>query len=177
MPRPADDETYRNSAKFADFVRRYEPTLTQHVARIYAELDTRAIVADVFAVAWRRFGDIPMNRAEQWLKSTAFQSARNMRRSDRRWRSLKAVARTAARTSLNVVDDSFRLEAHVVAVGLSQLSADDRALLRLQALEGPSTEELAAILGTSPEAARTRLSRARQRLHDACERLISEGSA
>lgn len=176
MPRPADDQTNRDSAKFAEFVREFEPGLSEHVARIYAEQDARAIVADAFAVAWRRFSDIPMNRAEQWLKSTAYHSARNLRRSDKRWRSLQAAARIAARTSLSAVDDESRLEAHVVALGLSQLSADDRDLLRLQACEDPSTEELAEILGISPAAARTRLSRARQRLQDACERLLSEGS-
>jgi RNA polymerase sigma-70 factor (ECF subfamily) len=160
---------------FAAFVREHQPALTAHVARIYPEFDPHVVVADVFAIAWRRFADIPIDRAERWLKATAHNAVRNMRRSDARWRLLQNTARDAARTQSAAVDDESRLEAEIVITALAHLSVDDRDLLRLQAVDGPSSEELASILGISPAAARTRLSRARQRLHDECERLSEEG--
>lgn len=149
--------------------------LTRHVARVYVDQEVGAVVASVLATAWRRFEDIPEARPDQWLKVTARNIVLNMRRGDARWKSLQRAARDAARATTAAVDDDRRLEAKVVAVGLASLSVDDQSLLRLQAAEEPTSEELASILGISAQAARTRLSRARQRLHDVCEQLLAEG--
>jgi RNA polymerase sigma-70 factor (ECF subfamily) len=53
-----------------------------------------------------------------------------------------------------------------VAIGdaFAQLPPDDRTLLYLVGIEGRSPNEIAEILGIKPTAARTRISRARQRL-------------
>jgi DNA-directed RNA polymerase specialized sigma24 family protein len=67
------------------------------------------------------------------------------------------------------VDDDRRLEIRIVAAALPTLSPEDQQILRIQGADEPSSDELAAVLGVSVRAARTRLSRARKRLHDACE--------
>jgi RNA polymerase sigma factor (sigma-70 family) len=175
MPRPARDETYSQASAFTDFVHEHQPMLARHVARVYVDQEVGAVVAGVLATAWRRLDDIPEDRPDQWLKVTARNIVLNMRRGDARWKSLQRAARDAARATTAAVDDDRRLEAKIVFAGLATLSAADQALIRMQAAEEPTSEELAAILGISVQAARTRLSRARQRLHDVCEQLLADG--
>jgi RNA polymerase sigma-70 factor, ECF subfamily len=175
MPGRLRDQTPNRALSFADFVRVHQPAISRHVARIYGNQDVDSIVAAVFVTAWQRYEDIPERRAEQWLKSVARHVVFNTRRGDARWATLQRAAQTLATAEAAPVDDDRRLEAKIVAEALTMLSADDQYILRLQGSEEPGSEELAAILGVSVGAARTRLSRARQRLHDACERLYSSG--
>jgi RNA polymerase sigma-70 factor (ECF subfamily) len=132
-----------------------------------------SVVAGVFAIAWQRYHDIPQDRAQQWLKSVARHVVLNTRRGDARWRSLQEAARATATVESAPVDDDRRLHAKIVAAGLSTLSPEDQYILRIQGADEPSSKELADILGISIRATRTRLSRARQRLHDACEQLLA----
>ena len=175
MPRHAPDQTSSEELAFADFVREHQPAISRHVARVYGDQDVDSVVAGVFATAWQRYREIPQHGAEQWLKSVARNVVSNMRRGDARWASLQRAARATAQPEAAPVDDDRRLEAKIVAAALTKLSGDDQHILRLQGAEEPSSEELAAILGISVRAARTRLSRARQRLHDACEGLLASG--
>lgn len=167
-------QTSQQAEEFAQFVREHVPALTIHVARIYKDLDTSAVVADVFATAWRRFEEIPQHRAGMWLKSTARNVVLNTRRGDARWNALQRAAQESVQEMAAAVDDDRRLEAQVVLAALRSLPRDDQVLLRIQAVEEPSSEELAEILGTSVGAARTRLSRARRRLESACAQLLAE---
>lgn len=177
MPRRPRDQTPDRETTFADFVREHQPAIGRHVARIYGDQDIDSVVAAVFATAWQRYDDIPQGRAEQWLKGVARLVVFNSRRSDARWATLQRAVQVRAATESAPVDDDRRLEAKVVAAALTTLSVDDQYILRLQGAEEPDSDELAAILGVSAGAARTRLSRARQRLHDACEELFQSGEA
>jgi RNA polymerase sigma-70 factor, ECF subfamily len=144
---------------------------------VYSDQEGDSVVSAVFAVAWQRFGEIPSDRAAEWLKSVARHVVLNTRRSDARWASLQRAARDTAEPEAASVDDDRRLEVKVVAAALSTLSRADQYILRLQASEEPTSDELAMALGVSVRAARTRLSRARTRLHDACERLFAREEA
>ncbi len=57
-----------------------------------------------------------------------------------------------------------RMELQAVLSALQRLDEEDRAAVLLRAEEGLSYEEIAAILGTTPTAARVRVHRARTRL-------------
>jgi RNA polymerase sigma factor (sigma-70 family) len=177
MPGRTRDQTSNQSSDFAEFVREHHAAISRHVARVYGDQENDSVVAAVFAVAWQRFDEIPKHRADEWLKGVARHVVLNTRRGDARWVALQRAAQATTEAESAPVDDDRRLEAKVVAAGLGSLSLDDQSLLRLQAAEEPSSDELAAILGISPQAARTRLSRARQRLHDACEQLQADVEA
>jgi RNA polymerase sigma-70 factor (ECF subfamily) len=147
--------------------------ISRYTAKIYGDQDVASIVSAVFAIAWQRFDDIPKDRAQQWLKSVARHVVFNTRRSDARWASLQRAARSSPPLLAASVDDDRRLEVKIVAAGLETLSIEDQQILRIQGADEPSSEELAAMLGVSVRAARTRLSRARKRLHDACAKQLA----
>jgi RNA polymerase sigma-70 factor, ECF subfamily len=131
-----------------------------------APQDADDIVADVFAVAWRKRQDVPES-ALPWLYAVA---AREMlhtfRAHDRRDR---LSARLQATTSLVHPDPAEqiagRLDAQApVTRALALLSEPDAEVLRLWAWEHLEPAEIATVLGISSVASRVRLHRARRRL-------------
>ena len=128
--------------------------------------DADDIVADVFAVAWRKRDGVPDN-ALPWLYAVA---AREMlhtfRAHDRRDR---LSARLQTTTPLVHPDPAEqiagRLDAQVpVTRALALLSEPDAEVLRLWAWEHLEPAEIATALGISSVASRVRLHRARRRL-------------
>jgi RNA polymerase sigma-70 factor (ECF subfamily) len=173
ISRRSTNQKERDADVFAEFVREHEPVISRHIARVYNDQEVASVVAGVFAIAWKRYPDIPQDRAQQWLKGVARHVVFNTRRSDARWKSLQRAARETVLFEAAPVDDDRRLQAKIVAAALQTLSRDDQSILRIQGAEEPSSTELASILGISVRATRTRLSRARRRLHLACEQLLA----
>lgn len=143
--------------------------------------DVEDLVAAVFLIAWRRSGQLPRDPAMQtvWFIRTTVFELRNHDRSRRRQTALGAKLLVPDRNGGGEVEPSAedvavgrRIEP-VVEAALAGLNAADREILTLTAWEGLTTDELAAVLGCSPSAARTRLSRARSRLR----RRLTEGGA
>lgn len=150
----------------------FEALFTRFHGQVRAYASRRApddaddIVADVFAVAWRKRQDVPDN-ALPWLYAVA---AREMlhtfRAHDRRDR---LSARLQGTTSLVHPDPAEqivgRLDAQApVTRALALLSEPDAEVLRLWAWEHLEPAEIAAVLGISSVASRVRLHRARRRL-------------
>jgi RNA polymerase sigma-70 factor (ECF subfamily) len=66
-------------------------------------------------------------------------------------------------------------ERELIQLTLAQLSAEDAAILVLNAAQGVPYQEIAAIIGISPNAAATRISRAKRRFAEQYKRLNQNG--
>lgn len=115
------------------------------------------VLAETFAVAGRRLGDIP-DDALPFLLATARRVLANQRRGDRRRRALTDRLQAGARTHPPVLSDG------ALAAALRQLSQTDVELLLLIAWEGLSGPEAARVVGCATATVHVRLHRARRRL-------------
>jgi RNA polymerase sigma-70 factor (ECF subfamily) len=122
--------------------------------------DADDLVAQVLEIAWRRLDEVPADDPLPWLYAVAHNLWRNQARKDRR--RLDLLARFSASLPSEAVSDST--DAGALRAALASLSDGDQEVLRLVAWDGVTPGELAAVLGCSPVAARTRLHRARARL-------------
>jgi RNA polymerase sigma-70 factor (ECF subfamily) len=146
------------------FTRFHGPVRAYASRRAAHEADD--IVAEVFAVAWRKRESVPDN-ALPWLYAVA---AREMlhafRTNDRRDR---LSARLQGTTLLVDPDPTEQIAARLDAQGpviraIGLLSEPDAEVLRLWAWEHLEPAEIATVLGISSVATRVRLHRARRRL-------------
>ncbi|MGY1815788.1 RNA polymerase sigma factor [Blastococcus sp. SYSU D00820] len=134
--------------------------------------DALDVVAETFAVAWRRRADLPVDpdQARPWLFGIARLCLANAVRSSTR--ADRLGARLAEAFADTVVPDPSaaserRAENRLVRAALGRLSAEDRELLTLVAWEGLTPAQAAEALGLAPGTARVRLHRARTRLRAA----------
>jgi RNA polymerase sigma factor (sigma-70 family) len=124
------------------------------------------VVAETFAVAWRRFDEIPSD-IEPWLYGVARRVLAGQWRSQSRQSALVSrlvdVSLLAARDN---ADDSDHSALHDA---LGRLSESDREALLLTYWEGLEPARAAAVLEISRDALNQRLHRARERLRALCQ--------
>ena len=125
--------------------------------------DPDDLVAEVYAVAWRRRPDLP---APMLRRAWLFGVARTLLKADgrERRRDREVVVELAARAEPSADPAGARRTTSVVAAALARLAPNDREILQLVSWEGLSPAELAVALGVRPGTARVRLHRARQAL-------------
>jgi RNA polymerase sigma-70 factor (ECF subfamily) len=153
--RPPNDG---RSARFeAIFDQTYEPVLAY--ARRRAPADADDVVAETFAIAWRRLEHVPGD-ALPWLYGVARRVSSEERRAGRRREAL--LQRMRRETSLFTDGEAAREQP--VFEALAQLGTRDREAIMLVAWEGLSAERAATAMGCSTVAFRVRLHRARARL-------------
>jgi RNA polymerase sigma-70 factor (ECF subfamily) len=124
-------------------------------------------MGDVFLTAWRRIEEAPeASDALRWLYRIAHLTVSNHWRSAGRKRRLRARMEAMSVTPPRLIADQVvvRDDVRKVVDLLSRLKKSDAEILRLAAWEQLSTAQIAAVLDVSPDAAKQRLSRARQRL-------------
>ncbi|MET0559523.1 MAG: sigma-70 family RNA polymerase sigma factor [Solirubrobacterales bacterium] len=154
------------------YLERFEGVFREHYAQVLAFAMRRVagrdaaedVVAEVFAVAWRRRDRIP-EEALPWLYAIAGNVVANQWRASGRRRNLNtrlAHEAAAAGSGTDPADAVDRRDAFSVAFG--RLDESEREVLRLVAWEGLSTREAAAVFGCSAGAFRVRLHRARRKL-------------
>jgi RNA polymerase sigma-70 factor (ECF subfamily) len=144
---------------------RFERLFEAYGRRVLAYAGRRApdraddVLAETFAVAWRRFDEIPED-AEPWLYGVARQVLAGYWRSEARQRALiSRICETAAPAGeLDEPEHQRLYEA------LSLLAEPDREALLLSYWEELEPERAAAVLGISRDAFNQRVHRARERL-------------
>lgn len=151
----------------------------RHVRRVYNYCFRRTgdwsqaeeLTAIVFLEAWRRRRDIQLEREDAlpWLLGVATNLIRNLRRTQRRWRSAIERLPPARVADFEVdvderLDDERRMQAVLRALG--KLPRAERDVLALCIWEGLSYEEAALALDVPVGTVRSRLSRARARLRE-----------
>jgi RNA polymerase sigma factor (sigma-70 family) len=134
------------------------------VRRCESADDAADVVAETFAVAWRRVDAIPAgDQARLWLYGVARNVLAEQRRGAVRRRE---VAASLAAEIANRHEPSAEDLANDDRIGRAfrRLPHDDRELLTLVAWEGLDNGQIATVLGCSRNAVRIRLHRARKRL-------------
>jgi RNA polymerase sigma-70 factor (ECF subfamily) len=165
----------REEARFVDRQRQerfsalYEASRARVLAyamrRTSSSEDAADIVAETFAVAWRRLDDIPDGQtALLWLFATARRViANHSRKTQRRTQLVQRIGAQIA-TSAQLPSEIAELAALEARRALERLSADDREILMLVGWDGLDSKSLGYVLNCSPTAARIRLHHARSRL-------------
>jgi RNA polymerase sigma-70 factor (ECF subfamily) len=156
-------------------LRRFEALFHRHADAVLAYAMRRSdpdtaqeVVAETFAVAWRRRDVVP-DPALPWLLGVARRVLANERRV--RGRADALEVRLAREPDAVSDDPADEVDARVSATAaLERLQPDEREALELLAWEGLSVAEAAEVLGCSRGSIRVRMHRARRRVH----RLLDE---
>lgn len=157
---------------FTELFERHATAIWNYAYRLTASWTTAEdLLAEAFLVAWRRRGEVRLVRdsALPWLYTVANNICRDERRRKRRFLRLApqlATEDTEPDHADAIAQDSAnraRLAEVVAAIG--QLPKSERDAVRVCLLGGVSTSDAAALFGISEVSVRSRLSRARSRLH------------
>jgi RNA polymerase sigma-70 factor (ECF subfamily) len=153
---PVDD---REVAFEAFFDATYEAICGYVLRRCPSPHDAADVVAETFAIAWRRVDEMPSGDAARlWLYGVARRVLANHWRGERQRRLRTAELREDI---VALVGDP--LDASSIARAFRELSDADREILGLVAWEGLDRDAIATVLGCSRGTVRVRLHRARTR--------------
>jgi RNA polymerase sigma-70 factor (ECF subfamily) len=167
--RPPEDRSHEEPDIYRG---RFERCFDEHYVRIFAFAARRVsgresaedVVADTFAIAWRRRDRIP-EEALPWLYAIAANVIANQYRSSHRRHNLGERLAREASVAAPGTDPADALGGRdELAAALARLDEAEREVLRLVAWEGLSTGDGARVVGCSPGAFRVRLHRARRKL-------------
>ena len=118
------------------------------------------VLAETFVVLWRRLEDIPADNPLPWCYAVTRRCLANATRAaHRQQRLVKRLTLVRPREHIEPILDDADLY-----LALGRLSEQDRELVRLWAWEQLTPQEIAVVLGVTPNAARIRLHRARAKL-------------
>ncbi|MEU4536055.1 RNA polymerase sigma factor [Streptosporangium sp. NPDC023825] len=151
-------------ARFEAVYRETYGRITAYTARRCASpQDAADVVAETFAIAWRRIGELPDGEeAMLWLYGVARKVLANHYRGEVR-RQARSVQLDAEMADLYGASPDSGVELKAIAQVFQTLPDDDRELLSLIGWEGLDRQEVATVLGLSRNAVRIRLHRARRR--------------
>jgi RNA polymerase sigma-70 factor, ECF subfamily len=163
----ARDDGSGRERTFRDWIETHRGILVR-ISRAYADGpdDEPDLLQEILLALWQ---SIPRFRGDAKESTWIYQVALNValaRRRARRNRPARASIEGAAEPrSDGAAAAEHRLQWAAVLDALRRLPAIDRAVL-LMGLEGASQQEIARVLGVSPNAAGVRLHRARRRLSE-----------
>lgn len=135
--------------------------------RTNTHADAEDVAAETFTIAWRKLETIPAAEPLPWLYAVARRVLANHRRGHGRRERLAALLRVEdIATPMRAGEDHDR----PAFAALATLSPADQELLRLVAWEELGNQQIAAVLGITPNAVAIRLHRARERFANALAR-------
>lgn len=140
----------------------FAPRVYAYATRHCGPTDADDVVAEVFAIAWRRRQTLP-SEPLGWLLVTARNVISGHRKATQRRSRLIGRAAEAYADWQPATDDVV-VHRHQLFAALDQLSVREREALLLVAWDALKTDEAAAVAGCTPRAFRARLTRARARL-------------
>ncbi len=152
-------------------VERFERVFAEHCRQVFAYAARRApdraddVVAETFAIAWRRLDELPRD-VEPWLYGVARRVLAGQ------WRAQSRQAALVSRLvelAPAITEDDAELDHAVLHDALGRLAERDREALLLVYWEGLEPERAAAVLEISRDALNQRVHRARERLRARCE--------
>ena len=155
-------------ARFNELFGEYQrPVFAYAMRRTQTLADAEDVTAETFVVVWRKIDAVPTEEPLLWLYAVARRVLANHRRGHGRRERLAALLRVEdVATPLHAGEDRDG----PAFVALTTLSPADQELLRLVAWEELGNQQIAAVLGISPNAVAIRLHRARARFADALSR-------
>ena len=152
-------------AKFETlYLSNYKPIYAYVRRRALQSSDVPDIVSEVFAIAWRRFGDLPASPQDRlWLFGVAHKC---LLEHHRRWsRRLRLLSHLGAQPSrIELLDTSVDPQHLRVRAALLELRPFDREVVLLVYWDGLSHAEAATVLGCSVNAVALRIKKAKVRL-------------
>lgn len=152
---------------FESFYNAHYREASAYVRRRVPEHEAPDVIAQVFAVAWRRFEQVPTPPEDRlWLFGVARRSVADYRRSGSRRLRLHARLAREVRPGLLPIDGSDPLHAGVAAA-IDRLRPRDREVLQLVLWDDLTHAEAAAVLGCSVNAVELRFRHAQDRVRNA----------
>jgi RNA polymerase sigma factor (sigma-70 family) len=158
--------TWRPGQFEAFYVAHFQEIAAYVRRRVPAE-DADDVVAQVFAVAWRRFGSVPAPPQDRlWLFGVARNSVADQQRSARRRLRLHARLSAEVLAQARAVPE-LGSRYDPVRAAISALRPADREALQFVLWDGLSHAEAAVVLRCSPNALEQRYRRARNAIRAA----------
>jgi RNA polymerase sigma-70 factor (ECF subfamily) len=162
-----------NKMRFREAFDDYFDAITRYCFRRLPQSNANDAAASVFVVVWRKIDEMPEgDETLPWLYGVARNEVRTFRRSLRRSTALRVKLSgqptypPAGPEAVVIRNDE---QAQLVRA-LNTLGSSDQEILRLRAYENLQINQIATVLGCTPEAAKKRCSRATKRLRDAVDR-------
>lgn len=164
---PRDTSPAERASAYERLFRSYRDAVFAYALRRTTGDQAQDVVAETFAVAWRRLDEVPAEPLP-WLLGVARRVLANQRRTLSRQRAL--VERLEHQPAISFVEADVRADLASVVQALRSLSERDREILLLVAWEGLTPRDAAVVAGQPAAVFRLRLHRARRRLRSAVER-------
>jgi RNA polymerase sigma-70 factor, ECF subfamily len=162
----------REQMPFEVIVQQYQTRIARYILRLVHDQELALdLTQDTFVNAFRNIHSLRSDLAlSAWLYRIATNLAVQARRRSARmhWESLAVIENSSL--AATAAPDGMVMDRESVRMALDQMPRERVACLLLHAKEGFSYDEVAAIVGSTPEAVRKRIARAKEQfrgLYDA----------